>query len=75
MNIEAVYGLLARVLFVGALALFALACAEFVLNLFSYTILSGAYTTGRLLEISVILLAFVISLLLRQIRDALRTKG
>ena len=75
MNIENIYSQLARVFFVGALALFALAILEVVMNLLSYTILPGAYTTGRLLEVSVVLLVFVISILLRQVRDALREKG
>ena len=75
MNIDNIYSLLARLFFIGALALFAVVIAEVVMNVLNYTILPGAYTTPRLLEGIVVLLVFVISILLRQVRDALREKG
>ena len=63
---------LSRLMFAGAFALIALAVFEAIVNFFDYTILRGAYTPGRLLEFSVVLMVFVMALLLRQVRDELR---
>jgi hypothetical protein len=42
---------------------------------FGYTILQQTYKPGRLLEFAAIFLIFVIALLLRQVRDALKERG
>jgi hypothetical protein len=43
---------------------------EQVSNWMGMTLLRGVYSSGRLIELSAVLLVFVITLLLRQIRDA-----
>ena len=75
MNIDFLSHLVTRVFFFGAFCLLALATVEVVVNFFNYTVLPGPYTKGRLVEGAVVLLVFVICVLLRQIRDALRAKG
>jgi len=62
--ISAVY----RLSFLGAFVFLILAIAEKVVNLFGYTILRGAYSGGRILEFSAVLMIFVIALILRQVR-------
>ena len=64
-----------RTFFVAAFLLLGLGVAERVAVAFGYTILRGASTGGRLLEIAAILLVVVISLLLREIREQLKTGG
>ena len=39
-----------------------------------FTVVLGAYTAGRMLEFSALLVTFVIALLLRQIREELKNK-
>ena len=73
MNLEAVYHWFSRLFFFGGLAMLAVAALEAVVNLAGYTILRDLYTKGRLLELAAILLVFVITILLRQIRDELKT--
>ena len=74
MNLETLYHWFARLFFFTALAILAVIVVELVLNAFHYTVLRGAYTKGRLAELSAMLLVFVIVILLRQIRDELRTR-
>jgi hypothetical protein len=63
-----------RTFFIGAFVLLALAVGERVSNVVGYTLLGGSgYPASRLLEFAVILLVFVIALLLRQIREELRS--
>jgi hypothetical protein len=57
-----------RLFFVGAFLLFALAVAEKVANWSGYTLIGLRYAPGRLFEFSAIMLLFVITLLLRDIR-------
>ena len=64
-----------RTFFVAAFLLLGLAVAERVAFAFGYTILHGVFTGGRLLEFAVILLVVVISVLLREIREQLKTGG
>ncbi len=66
-----------RAFFIVAVGMLALAISEGIANTFGYTItLRGGYNAARLLEFSAVLLAFVVTLLLRQIRDQLkRGKG
>jgi hypothetical protein len=51
------------------------AIIEFLINFLVYTILRGVYTAGRLIELSAALLVFVITVLLRQIRDGATTQS
>jgi len=67
---EKLFSLVSRVLFFGAFVLLGLALFEQASNAFGMTLLRGKYSSGRLMELSVVLLVFVITLLLRQIRDA-----
>ncbi len=72
MNIQQISSLANRVLFVGAFVLLGLAVIEWVTNLAGYTLLRGVYSAGRLMEFAAILLIFVITLLLRQMRDEVK---
>jgi len=71
MNLETLYHLFARLFFFGALALLVLALVEVIVNFAGYTILRDFYSPGRLMELAATLLVFVITILLRQIRDGL----
>jgi hypothetical protein len=63
-----------RLLFGAASILVGVAVAERLVKFAGYTILGATgYPAGRLLEFAVVLVVFVIGLLLRQIRDELRT--
>lgn len=66
--------LLSRLVFAAALVIAALAVAERIAFVFGYTLLRGAISGGRLLELAAILMIFVIAVLLRQIRDLLRER-
>ena len=73
---EKILALIYRVAFVMALAVAALGVAEGFAQLMGQTITHGAYSAGRLFELSGILMVFVIAFLLRDIRDdARRTRG
>jgi hypothetical protein len=74
MEIDRLTSVVARTFFLGAFLLLAVAVLEKVLNAFGASAL-GVTAAGpaRLLEWAVILLIFVIALLLRQIREALKT--
>jgi len=61
-----------RVFFIAAFGLLAIAVFEVLANAFGYTFTRGIYTGGRLLEFSSVLLIFVATLLLRQIRERLK---
>jgi hypothetical protein len=54
-----------------AFGLLAIAVCEVLTNSFGYTITRGTYTAGRLIEFATVFLLFVVTLLLRQIRDQL----
>jgi len=75
MNIDNLYKIFSRFLFFLALAMLAVGFVEITANLLGSTVLSGAYTGGRLVELSAALLVFVVAILLRQIRDALANRG
>ena len=68
------YRLISRLLFLIAAAMFVVAVCEWVLQWFGYTFTWMHYEPGRLLEFAAIMAIFVITLLLRQIRDTLRNK-
>ena len=75
MNMTMIFHLFARLFFFLALGLLGVAIIEILLNFLDYTILRGAYTAGRLIELSAALLVFVITVLLRQIRDGSNTQS
>lgn len=71
MNLDGIVSIVCRIFFAGAFALLAIAIFERLAYALGYTLLRGIFTGGALLEISAIILIFVIALLLRQIRDRL----
>ena len=73
MNFESVYEYVARTLFIIASAAIAVAFLERFGEFFGFSILGEMYEAGRLLELAATLLVFVIAVLLRQVRDELRT--
>jgi hypothetical protein len=75
MNFNKLSSIASRIVVIGAFVLIGLAAIEYVANLFGYTVLRHAYSTGRLVELAAALLVIVIALLLRQIRDELRKKA
>lgn len=72
---ENVSSLLSRAIFTIAFVIVGLAILERIAFAFGYTLLRGAISGGRLLEIAAILMIFVIAVLLRQIRDQLRARS
>ncbi len=68
---EKLFSLVSRVMFFSAFALLGIALFEQASNLLGQTLLRGSYSSGRLMELAAVLLVFVITLLLRQIRDSL----
>jgi len=66
---EKLLSLVLRVMFLGAFVLLGIAMFEQGSNLLGYTLLRGNYSSGRMMELAAVLLVFVITLLLRQIRD------
>jgi hypothetical protein len=67
---EKLFSVVSRVLFFTAFAMLGVGAFEQVSNWMGMTLLRGVYSSGRLIELSAVLLVFVITLLLRQIRDA-----
>ncbi len=53
MNMTMIYHLFARLFFFLALGMLSVAIIELLVNYLEYTILRGAYTAGRLIELSV----------------------
>jgi len=75
MNLESLESIFNRLFFIGAFALFAIALLEKVANVVGYTIIGQSYSPGRLFEFAAIMLLFVITLLLRNIRESAGTKA
>jgi len=73
MNFDFVYKYVARALFIVASAIITVAFLELIASYFGSSITGMMYQSGRLLELAAALLVFVIAVLLRQIRDELRT--
>jgi hypothetical protein len=73
MNFEFVYKYVTPTLFIIASAAIAVAFLERIAAFFGFTIIGEMYSAGRLLELAATLLVFVIAVLLRQVRDELRT--
>jgi hypothetical protein len=72
MNSEKINSVVSRLFFAGSFLMLATAVFEKLANLSGYTIVRGTYEPSRLLELAAILLLFVIAMLLRQVREALR---
>ena len=76
MTYESLESVVLRILFSGSLLLVAIACLERVANFFGYTVLAEIrYPAGRMLEFAAAFLIVVIALLLRQIRNELKTSA
>jgi hypothetical protein len=73
MNLEFVYKHFARTLFIIASVAIAVAFLEWIGDFVGFSLIGEMYTAGRLVELAAALLVFVIAVLLRQIRDELRT--
>jgi len=73
MNLEFVYKYFARTLFVIAFVAIAVAFLEWIGDIVGLSLIGEMYTAGRLVELAAALLVFVVAVLLRQIRDELRT--
>ena len=74
MNFESLASIFSRLFFLGAFVLFAIAVLEKVANVAGYTIIGQAYSPGRLFEFAAVMLLFVITLVLRDIRGTAPTK-
>lgn len=75
MNIDTCNRTISRVFFFTAFVLLVIAVADRFVNFFGYTILTGGYTAGRVLEFAALMLIVVIALLLRQIREELKSES
>jgi hypothetical protein len=73
MNIEKLVSFLSRFFFAGAFVLLGLATTERIANAAGYTILR-VYRGGRLLEIALVLLVFVIAMQLRDMKEILKKR-
>ena len=73
MKLEFVYKYFARTLFIIASVAIAVAFVEWIGDIVGFSLIGEMYTAGRLLELAAALLVFVVAVLLRQIRDELRT--
>ena len=62
-----------RLFFVASFVLLAASLTESGARRLGYTILRHSFEPARLLEYAVILLVFVVAMLLRQIRDGMKT--
>ncbi len=74
MSLEKLVSFASRLSFLVAFVLLALALIERIANATGYTILQ-MYRGGRLLEVAVVLLVFVIAVQLREMKDELRKKS
>jgi len=66
--------IICRIFFFVALLLLFVALWEKFIRLFGWTMTFMPYEPGRIFEISAVLMIFVISLLLREIREELKIK-
>ena len=73
MKFEFVYEHFARTLFIIASVAIAVAFLEWIGDFVGFSLIGEMYTAGRLVELAAALLVFVVAVLLRQIRDELRT--
>ncbi|MDH4106821.1 MAG: hypothetical protein OEW73_13245 [Gammaproteobacteria bacterium] len=75
MKTDILMKLAARLFFVFASLTIAAAFLEWGAQQIGYSLTGGSYTAGRLLELSAILLVYVIAIRLRQILMELRLQG
>ena len=76
MTFEKMISVASRLFFLGAFVLLGLAVIERIANGAGYTIMPpGRFAAGRLLEIAVVLLVFVIAMQLREIRLELKKRN
>ena len=73
MNLETIYKYFARTIFIIASVGIVVAFLELIGDFVGFSLTGGTYAAGRLVELAAALLVFVIAVLLRQIRDELRT--
>jgi hypothetical protein len=72
MSNEKLASFVCRLFFAGAFVLLGLAVLEKAANIFGYTLTWIRIDPSRLIEFAIVLLVFVVTLLLREIRDAVR---
>jgi len=72
MSLEKFVSMASRLFFFGAFVLLGLAVLERGANAFGYTILH--FRGGRLLELAVVLLVFVIAMQVRELREELKRR-
>jgi hypothetical protein len=73
MSFEKLVSLVSRLFFLGALALLGFAVIEKIANMTGYTILRVSHE-GRLLDLAVVLLVFVIAAQLREVKEELKKR-
>jgi hypothetical protein len=73
MSLDKLSSAFSRVFFVVSFALLVLAIIEKVANVAGYTVMRS-YSAPRLLELSATMMIFVIALLLRQVREAMKQR-
>ncbi len=74
MSLQKLMSIISRLFFLGAFVLLALAVIERVANATGYTILQD-YRGFRLLEFAVVLLIFVITIQLRELKKSASAEG
>jgi hypothetical protein len=67
-------GLFSRILFIISFLIFVISFWEKIANMMGLTLILGYYSSWHLLEISAIILLFVIALQLREIKQSLAAK-
>ena len=75
MTFEKMISMASRLFFLVAFVLLGLSVIERIANAADYTIMPGRFSAGRLLEIAVVLLVFVIAIQLREIRLELKKRN
>lgn len=75
MSLDTLNSLASRASFFVAFVCLGFAVLEWVVNIFGYTILRGTYSAGRMLEFAAVFMVFVMTLLLRQLREELRKRN
>ena len=73
MNMQTLLHNMARLAFLGASAAIALVFLELIATFLGISLIGKMYSLGRILELAATLLVFVIAIMLREIRDELRT--
>jgi len=74
MSLEKLVSVVSRLFFAGAFLLLGVALIERIANATGYTILQ-VYRGGRLLDIAVVLLVFVIAVQLREMKEELKKRS